>query len=124
MDATISVICFKSKTLANGEHPLMLRITKDRKRTMKSLGVSVHPSNWDFDRNEPKPKCPDRKYIQQIILKVKTEYQNQAVGEKAPTMRIIPLKRLSRSSPESKSSRKRSNISIREPLSNSNGRGR
>ena len=32
MDATISVICFKSKTLANGEHPLMLRITKDRKR--------------------------------------------------------------------------------------------
>ncbi len=49
----------------------MLRITKDRKRTMKSLGVSVHPSNWDFDRNEPKPKCPDRKYIQQIILKVK-----------------------------------------------------
>ena len=38
MDATISVICFKSKTLANGEHPLMLRITKDRKRTMKSLG--------------------------------------------------------------------------------------
>ena len=65
MDATISVICFKSKTLANGEHPLMLRITKDRKRTMKSLGVSVHPSNWDFDRNEPKPKCPDRKYIQQ-----------------------------------------------------------
>ena len=55
MDATISVICFKSKTLANGEHPLMLRITKDRKRTMKSLGVSVHPSNWDFDRNEPKP---------------------------------------------------------------------
>ena len=37
MDAAISVICFKSKTLANGEHPLMLRITKDRKRTMKNL---------------------------------------------------------------------------------------
>ena len=49
MDATISVICFKSKTLANGEHPLMLRITKDRKRTMKSLGIAVHPDNWDFD---------------------------------------------------------------------------
>lgn len=83
MDATISVICFKSKTLANGEHPLMLRITKDRKRTMKSLGVSVHPSNWDFDRNEPKPKCPDRKYIQQIILKVKTEYQTKLLEKSA-----------------------------------------
>lgn len=83
MDATISVICFKSKTLANGEHPLMLRITKDRKRTMKSLGVSVDPSNWDFDRNEPKPKCPDRKYIQQIILKVKTEYQTKLLEKSA-----------------------------------------
>lgn len=83
MDATISVICFKSKTLANGEHPLMLRITKDRKRTMKSLGVSVHPSNWDFDRNEPKPKCPDRKYIQQIILKVKSEYQTKLLEKAA-----------------------------------------
>ncbi len=83
MDATISVICFKSKTLANGEHPLMLRITKDRKRRMKSLGVSVHPSNWDFDRNEPKPKCPDRKYIQQIILKVKSEYQTKLLEKAA-----------------------------------------
>ena len=83
MDATISVICFKSKTLANGEHPLMLRITKDRNRTMKSLGVSVHPSNWDFDRNEPKPKCPDRKYIQQIILKVKSEYQTRLLEKAA-----------------------------------------
>ena len=43
MSVTISVICFKSKTLANGEHPLMLRITQDRKRVMKSLGISVNP---------------------------------------------------------------------------------
>ena len=57
--------------------------TKDRKRTMKSLGVSVHPSNWDFDRNEPKPKCPDRKYIQQIILKVKSEYQTRLLEKAA-----------------------------------------
>ncbi len=26
-----SVVCYKSKTLSTGEHPLMLRITKDRK---------------------------------------------------------------------------------------------
>ena len=78
MDATISVICFKSKTLANGEHPLMLRITKDRKRTMKSLGVSVHPSNWDFDRNEPKPLS-----LIQIILKVKSEYQTRLLEKAA-----------------------------------------
>lgn len=83
MDATISVICFKSKTLANGEHPLMLRVTKDRKRIMKSLGLSVHPNDLDFDRNEPKPKCANRKYIQQIILKVKSEYQTKLLEKSA-----------------------------------------
>ena len=38
MDATISVICFKSKTLANGEHPLMLRITKGRQQKYYIIG--------------------------------------------------------------------------------------
>ena len=37
MDATISVICYKSKTLANGEHPLMLRIAQNGKAPTKAL---------------------------------------------------------------------------------------
>ena len=40
MDATISVICYKSKTLANGEHPLMLRIAQNGKSTYKSLNLN------------------------------------------------------------------------------------
>lgn len=79
MSVTISVICFKSKTLANGEHPLMLRITQDRKRVMKSLGISVNPKHWDFIKGEPKPKCPNRELIQSIILKVKSEYQTKII---------------------------------------------
>ena len=39
MDATISVVCYKSKTLSNGEHPLMLRISKDGKKKYQSLGI-------------------------------------------------------------------------------------
>ena len=73
MSVTIAVVCFKSKTLANGEHPLMLRITQDRKRVMKSLGISVSPQHWDFVKGEPKPKCPNKELIQNIILKVKAE---------------------------------------------------
>ncbi len=83
MKTTVSVVCYHHKILTNGESPIMLRICKGGKRTMKSLGVSVHPSNWDFDRNEPKPKCPDRKYIQQIILKVKSEYQTKLLEKAA-----------------------------------------
>lgn len=79
MSVTISVICFKSKTLANGEHPLMLRITQDRKRVMKSLGISVNPKHWDFIKGEPKSKCPNRELIQSIILKVKSEYQTKII---------------------------------------------
>lgn len=79
MSVTISVICFKSKTLANGEHPLMLRITQDRKRVMKSLGISVNPKHWDFIKGEPKTKCPNRELIQSIILKVKSEYQTKII---------------------------------------------
>ena len=38
--------------LANGESPIMLRIAKDGKRTMRSLGVSVNPAYWDFNKND------------------------------------------------------------------------
>ena len=79
MSVTIAVVCFKSKTLANGEHPLMLRITQDRKRVMKSLGISVNPQHWDFTKGEPKPKCPNKELIQSIILKVKAEYQTKVI---------------------------------------------
>ena len=41
MNASISVICYKSKTLANGEHPLMIRIAKSGKKTYRSLGLSI-----------------------------------------------------------------------------------
>ena len=77
MSIKVSVICFKSKVLSNGEHPLMLRITESKKRVMKSLGISVNPKHWDFNKEEPKPKCPNYELIQNIILKVKSEYQHK-----------------------------------------------
>ena len=68
MNATINVVCYKWKTLANGEYPLMLRICKDGKKKYQSLGISVLPRYWDFTRNKPKPNCPNKEYIQKIIL--------------------------------------------------------
>jgi len=80
MNASISVICYKSKTLSNGEHPLMLRIIKARKIKYQSLGISVHPDNWDFTKNEPKPKCPNRDLLQKIILDKKVEFQKEILA--------------------------------------------
>lgn len=77
MSATINVVCYKWKTLANGESPLMIRVAKDGKRTMKSLGISINPKFWDFTRNKPKPNCPNKEYIQKIILDKETELQQR-----------------------------------------------
>ena len=79
MEATISVICYKWKVLANGECPLMLRISKNKKRTMKSLGISVNPKYWDFIKNKPKSNCPNKEYIQKIILAKQTELQEKVM---------------------------------------------
>ena len=77
MNATINVVCYKWKTLANGEYPLMLRICKDGKKKYLSLGISVLPRYWDFTRNKPKPNCPNKEYIQKIILDKQTELQQR-----------------------------------------------
>ncbi|MEZ5103534.1 MAG: site-specific integrase [Draconibacterium sp.] len=80
MNASISIVCFKSKTLANGENPLMLQVSKDGKRKYKSLGISVNQNHWDFKKNRPKPTCPDGEYIQQIILNKTSELQKQVLN--------------------------------------------
>lgn len=79
MKATVSVVCYKHKVLTNGESPLMVRIAKDGKRTMKSLGISVNPTQWDFEKNQPKCNCPNRNLIKQIILKTEMEYQSKVL---------------------------------------------
>lgn len=77
MSAAINVVCYKWKTLANGESPLMVRVAKGGKRTMQSLGISVNPKYWDFTRNKPKPNCPNKEYIQKIILDKQRELQQR-----------------------------------------------
>ena len=55
----------------------MLRIHKDGKRKLVSIGLSIHPQLWDFTKNEPKPKCPNKDLINKIILDKKAEYQKE-----------------------------------------------
>jgi site-specific recombinase XerD len=77
MNASISVVCYKSKTLSNGENPLMIQISKNGRRKYQSLGISINPKYWDFTKNKPKPNCPDGPYIQKIVLDKVTEFQKQ-----------------------------------------------
>lgn len=67
MSCTVNVLYYKSKTLSNGEHPLMICISKNGKRKYLSLGVSIHPQYWDLEKNKPKRNCPNKELIQKLI---------------------------------------------------------
>jgi len=45
--ASTKVLLYRSKTLKNGEHPIMIRIIHDRKVKYISLGISTITSFWD-----------------------------------------------------------------------------
>lgn len=67
MKATANVLCYKSKVLSNGEHPLMLRVCMSGKKKYVSLGISVKSQYWDFEKNKPKRNCPNRERILKVI---------------------------------------------------------
>jgi len=79
MNTSISVVYYTSKTLKNGNHPLMLRVTQERKSRYASLGVSIHPDFWDFKKNQPKTHCPNRVAIQRLITERIKEYTDKAI---------------------------------------------
>lgn len=83
MSTTVTVVCYKSKVLSNNESPLMLRVTKDRKRKYVSLGISVNPEHWDFSKNQPKADCPNREYIELLIADKIKEYSAKIIELKS-----------------------------------------
>ena len=82
MSETIKVLCYKSKTLSNGEHPLMICVCKDGKRKYQSLGISVKAELWDFKNNQPKSKCPNRERIILLINEKINEIQKAALDKR------------------------------------------
>lgn len=83
MNFTANIVCYKSKTLANGEHPLMVRFCKDGKKKYRSLGISVNPKYWNFEKNTLKANCPNFEYISKIIANKTSELSVQKVKLKS-----------------------------------------
>lgn len=77
MKATVNVLCYRSKVLSNGEHPIMLRVCKNGKKKYISLGISVNPKYWDFEKNKPKRNCPNRERIIKVINEQEQKYSEQ-----------------------------------------------
>jgi len=77
---TVNIILYKYKALKNNEYPLMIRVTKDRKRHYLSLGVSLHPDHWDFSKNKPKKSCPNKEELEALIIE-KSRIINKVILE-------------------------------------------
>lgn len=82
MQYTVNVVCYKSKTLSNGEHPLMIRLCQGRKLKYISICISIHPQYWDFEKNKPRRNCPNKDQIQKIIADKTTVYKEQVLDFK------------------------------------------
>ncbi len=79
MNTGINILCYKSKTLADGSHPLMIRVCKDGKKKYQSLGISVLPQFWDFEKNRPRRNCPNKAQIEKLIADKSREYAEQII---------------------------------------------
>lgn len=79
MNATVNVVLFRSKTLSDGKHPLMIRVCKDNKKNYKSIGLALEAKYWDEKKNIPRRNCPNIDHIKQIIAEKLAEYQTQVL---------------------------------------------
>ncbi|WP_121356170.1 site-specific integrase [Flavisolibacter nicotianae] len=73
MHTSVKVVLFTSKTLSNGEHPVLLRLIKDRKPKYISVGFSCPKHLWDEKEELPKRKHPLYKDSVLLIQKKKLE---------------------------------------------------
>lgn len=82
MSSSVKVILFKGKTLSNGEHPILIRVTKDRKSSYTSIGASSTLKNWDLKSGLPKKSHPLHNELIVLIDKKRSEASSLLLGMK------------------------------------------
>lgn len=76
--ATVSILLKKNKEKANGDLPVYLRITKNRKTQFISLKLYVHPTLWDDKKQRVKKKYPNSARINNYLAQQLAEAQSKA----------------------------------------------
>jgi integrase len=74
--SSTKIILYKSKTLKNGEHPILIRIINNRKIKYISLGFSTVPKFWDDSQKLLLKGYNNFKKTNHIIHKKKLEIDN------------------------------------------------
>jgi len=87
---TVAVILYKPKILSNGEHPLMLRVTKSGVRKYLGIGISCRAEDWDLKRELPKKGHPQKGWIDSIISKVISQCKDKIMEFKHESRDFTP----------------------------------
>lgn len=76
----MSVVYKVGKTLADGSHPFLIRITKNRKQIYRSTGLSLHPKFWNPAKQEVRRSYPEelRKKLLADLQKWQDKYSEAA----------------------------------------------
>lgn len=92
----VQVILYKSKQLSSGEYPLMLRLTRNRKRKYLSFHLSCPENLWDINKNSPKKNHPYRRELETKISLITSQYRDkvmelEAIGKDYSLDRLVEL---------------------------------
>ncbi|NDW09419.1 site-specific integrase [Dysgonomonas sp. 520] len=79
MKTTIDVIAETYRLTTSNCVPITLRLTKNRKRKIIRLGISIDVLHWDETKKKIKINCPNYEYIENIITETKAKYQKQVL---------------------------------------------
>lgn len=80
------ILLYRSKTLSNGEHPIMICLSQNTQRRYLSTGINCHPDLWDARNNTPSRKHPMHKdidiYVGEKLNRIKKRiFQAENEGE-------------------------------------------
>jgi len=71
MKATLKIFLRKVKD-ANGQRPVIMRVTKDRKTKIITLGLKASDKEWDFDKNRYNKRSNDYQKKNRVLLKIES----------------------------------------------------
>ena len=74
--ATVTVLLYRSKTLANGDHPIMLRVCKGGKRKYVTIGFGCPLELWNTKKGQPKNNHPNFLLLNSIIAQKIKQYRD------------------------------------------------
>lgn len=109
MKATITAVLYTSKKLANGEHPVMLRVSYNGKRSYKATGVACNKKYWNEKKEVISKGYPNYEVLNTIIQQKKNELITKELEYKVDGSEYSASKLLSDTKED-----KKSNLTVQE----------